>query len=96
MIGWSALEAGDPAMGVALGRLHVTPAYDSARSGALLRVRPEGEPFFEPSGGVYIEDHRDELGADEIEVSVLGIDATTYARYFPHHIRAYEQHFRRR
>jgi len=80
VIGWSELESGDPPMGVALGRLHFTPAYGSAPVATALHVRPEGEPFFEPCGGVFITDLRDELGDDAIEVSVLGLDAQTYAQ----------------
>ena len=92
VIGWSELEHGDPPMGVAHGKLNVTSEYGSTPMDAL-RVRPVGEPFFEPVGGVHIEDLRADLGPDEIEVSVLGLDHETYARYFAHHIRAYEQHF---
>lgn len=94
VIGWSELEYGDPPMGVAHGRLNVTTAYGSTPTGALLRARPVGESFFEPIGGVHIEDLRADLGPDEIEVSVLGLDHETYARYFAHHIRVYEQQFK--
>jgi len=78
VIGWSELENGDPPMGVALGRLHVNDAYASFQPGAPLRVRPPGGAFFEPVGGVHIEDYSADLGPDAIEVSVLGIDAAVY------------------
>jgi hypothetical protein len=96
VIGWSELESGDPPMGVALGRVHVAPAYGAAPPATGLRVRPEGEPFFEPSGGVSITDYRDELGDDAVEVSLLGLDAETYARWFPHHVSAYHEQFKPR
>ena len=93
VIGWSAFEHGDPPMGVVLGRLTVTSAYGTTLPDAPVRVRPEGEAFFEPTGGVHIED-LSEFGPDEIEVSVLGLDHVTYERYLPHHVRAYEEQFR--
>jgi hypothetical protein len=82
-------------MGVAYGRLKVTPAYGSTPADSAVRVRPEGEPFFEPVGGVNIEDIRDELGDDEIHVSVQGLDSEIYAQCFPHHVQAYAQQFRK-
>jgi hypothetical protein len=93
VIGWSHLEYGDPPMGVAHGKLIVTSAYGATPPNASLRVRPVGEPFFEPVGGVHIEDLRADFGPDEIEVSVLGLDHETYARYFPHHVRSYKEQF---
>ena len=93
VIGWCELELGDPPMGVAHGRLHVDAAYSSLRSGTPLRVRPKGGEFFEPTGGVHIEDLEAEFGPDEIHVSVLGIDSVVYAHYFPHHVMAYNESF---
>jgi hypothetical protein len=96
VIGWSELEQGDPPMGVAFGRMHPTPAYSTMSSkGSLpqLRVRPEGAPSLVLSGGVHLEDHSADLGPDGIEVSILGLDATTYERYFPMHVKAYEAQF---
>jgi hypothetical protein len=96
VIGWSELEKGDPPMGVAAGQMHPTAAYSSAQakmSEIELRVRPEGEAFFEPAGGVYLEDYSKDLGPQGIEVSVLGLDAEIYERYFPMHVRAYEEQF---
>jgi hypothetical protein len=92
VIGHSALEHGDPPMGVTHGRLHVTPAYASRQAGTPLRVRPIDGEFFEPEGGVHTEDFSAEL--DEIEVSVLGIASAVYERYFPHHVKAYEDSFK--
>lgn|SRR5690606_12647427 len=93
LIGWSELEHGDPPMGVAHGKREATTAYGSTPPDAVLRVRPVGEAFFEPAGGVHIEDLRADLGPDAVEVSVLGLDHETYRRYFAHHVRAHEQQF---
>ena len=93
VIGWSELEHGDPPMGVAHGKLNVTSAYGSTPPDARLRARPAGEPFFEPIGGVHIDDFRADLGPDEIEVSVLGLDHEIYVRYFAHHVQAYDQYW---
>ena len=95
VIGWSELEAGDPPMGVASGRLHPTSAYVGVSVDVTLRVRPEGASFFEPAAGVYIEDHSADLGPEGIEVSVLGLDAAVYELHFPQHVRAYERQFKK-
>lgn len=95
VIGWSELEKGDPPMGVAVGVLHPSAAYAGASPASQLRVRPEGGPFFDPVGGVQVEDYSADLGPDGLEVSVVGIEAVTYERYFPHHLKAYEEQFRR-
>jgi hypothetical protein len=92
MIGWSELEAGDPPMGVAFGVFHPSDSY-RAREAQGLRVRPEGCAFFEPVAGVHIEDYSADLGADGMEISVLGIDGDTYRRFFPMHVKAYEDQF---
>jgi len=93
MIGWSELEKGDPPMGVALGVFHPTDSYRAGEARGL-RVRPEGGGFFEPAAGVQIEDYSADLGADGIEISVLGLDADTYQQFFPMHLKAYEEQFR--
>ena len=90
-IGWSELEMGDPPMGVAVGVLHPTSAYPAALAGGNLRVRPEGGQFFDPVAGVHIEDYAADLGEEGIEVSVLGLDATTYQHWFPLHVKSYEE-----
>ena len=97
-IGWSELEFGDPPMGVAHGRFHPSDFYRSALHAgpeADLRARPEGsDEFFQPSAGVFIEDLSAEFGPEGIEVSVLGLDAQVYRRFFSHHVQSYENQFR--
>jgi hypothetical protein len=96
-IGWSELEFGDPPMGVAHGRFHPSDLYRAsshAGPNADLRARPEGsEQFFQPSAGVFIEDLSSEFGPEGIEVNVIGLDAGTYERVFPHHLKKYEEQF---
>jgi hypothetical protein len=93
VIGWTELENGDPPMGVAFGRMYPTAVYSLVRDAVPLRVRPEGGTFFQPAGGVHLEDQSAELGPEAIEVSVLGLDSTTYERHFSAHVRAYEEQF---
>jgi hypothetical protein len=60
-------------------------------------VRPEGdEQLLEPTGGVHIEDLSPDFGQEGIEVSVLGLGAEAYKRFFPHHVKSYEIQFRSR
>ena len=92
MIGWSALEAGDPPMGVVTGVFHPTDEYRAGEAREL-RVRPEGGAVLKPVAGVFIEDHSAELGATGIEIMILGIDGETYQQYFPMHVKAYEERF---
>jgi hypothetical protein len=97
-IGWSELEFGDPPMGVAHGRFHPSDLYQSARHAgpnADLRARPEGsDEYFQPAGGVLIEDLSSEFGPEGIEVTVLGLDAATYQRFFPQLVKTHEDQFR--
>ncbi|MBX3157109.1 MAG: hypothetical protein KF773_14130 [Deltaproteobacteria bacterium] len=96
VVGWTELEGGDPPMGVALGRLHPNDAYADVKPGSSFRVRAGGGEFLEPSAGVHVEDCSAELGADAIEISVLGLDSAIYEKYFTAHVRAYEDHWKSR
>jgi hypothetical protein len=100
VIGWSELEFGDPPSGLAYGRFHPSDLYRSSRHAgpdAELHARPEGsDELFRTSGGVFIEDLSSDHGPEAIEVSVVGLDADTYERYFPEHLKAHEQQFRSR
>lgn len=100
VIGWSELEFGDPPSGLAYGRFHPSDLYQpSTHAGpdADLHARLEGsDEFFRASGGVFIEDLSPDHGPEGIEVSVIGLDADTYERYFPEHLTVYEQQFRSR
>jgi hypothetical protein len=57
-------------------------------------VRPErSEEFLQPSEGVSIEDRSLEFGPEALELSILGLDAEIYSRFFPHHVKTYEAQF---
>ena len=84
-IGTSALEFGDRLMGVAAGRFIPEPAYAAVQAAVIatqngsqlalgLRVvAPDGRPLA-GDGRVQIVDYSAELGADALEVHVIGID----------------------
>ncbi len=88
-IGTSALELGDRAMGVAAGRFIPEPAYAAVQAAVIatqhgsqlalsLRVlAPDGRPLA-GDGRVQIVDYSTELGADALEVHVIGIDPDLY------------------
>jgi hypothetical protein len=105
VIGYSNLEAGDPAMGVAGGKFLPSPAYAdiqpaviAARNGLqshlALTVRLVNSIELPARGGVVIEDYSTELGADDgLRVEVLGIGYPLYEELFPDHVAAYHAHF---
>lgn len=105
-IGNSALELGDPPMGVALGEFvpmdgfsffknSVSPEKDDdpdmKRWVGLSVLTPDGHPI--PCHDVVLFEC-DLGGQFEFEVSVLGIDGQLYEELFPEHIRAYENQFK--
>jgi hypothetical protein len=105
LIGETHLEGGDPPMGVAFGELIPTEEYyecqyifeaqDFASIEALeLVIISESGISLKPSGGIGIEDYSKEMGAQFIQVNVLGIDSTTYNKLFPSHVVAYEAQFK--
>jgi hypothetical protein len=92
VIGWSHLEGGDPAMGVASGQMHPNEHYTPLPGmvvDARLSVRPEGGTAFDAVGGVYLEDYSSELGPDGLQVTVQGIDSEVYRHWFPDLFRRY-------
>ncbi|MEM9926358.1 MAG: hypothetical protein AAF915_21835 [Cyanobacteria bacterium P01_D01_bin.50] len=48
---------------------------------------------FEPVGGVAIFDYSMELGSEGIEVHLIGLCWKIYQKYFPQHVKAYENKF---
>jgi len=99
-IGHSALELGDPPMGVAFGRFIPLPAYsrvqavciavtkNPAQKQSILTIRqPDGSLL--PAQGVSIGD----LGEGEIEVTAVGIPYPLYEQLFPKHVQAYQTQF---
>jgi hypothetical protein len=94
----TALEAGDPPMGVAMGRLFPFPDYYKLRKnfisilGGRLPQHSDLEVRF--TGGakldgapVWLEDY--DMGEAFIEVTIFAIDYRIYAETFPEHHAAY-------
>jgi hypothetical protein len=105
VIGHSDLESGDPPMGAACGRFNPLPSYsqvkeacvaarDSYQDHLALSVRLVGGEPLPAQGGVQILDFSAELGAEEIEVHVVGIGYPLYQELFPGHVLAYENQFK--
>lgn len=103
-IGYTELEAGDPPMGVAGGRLVPTSAYRSIQLHCInhrdrweaipeLCVKTADGVPLECSGPVQILDFSPELGETEIRIEVCGITNPPYAELFPHHVEAYKKQF---
>jgi hypothetical protein len=104
LVGWSELECGDPPMGVAFGRFTPAPAYASIQAQVVaatygeaasprLVIRILGGSELQCTGGVHIADYSQEVGADGLEVSVLGVSNPPYESLFPQHVAAYERQF---
>jgi hypothetical protein len=102
LVGHSALELGDPPMGVAFGKFIATESYrliqrecrtnHADQSGLALSVTtPDGIQI--PCVGVGIIDFSDQF-EDEIEITVFGIPYPLYGELFPEHVCAYEAKFR--
>jgi hypothetical protein len=105
LIGYSDLESGDPPMGVALGRFTPLPSYASIKKAVVaarerdqsdlcLSVRASNGLILPAQNGVQILDFSAELGAEELEVHVVGIGYPLYQELFPSHVKTYENQFK--
>jgi hypothetical protein len=103
LIGHSDLELGDAPMGGAEGKFLPSPAYAAIQAAVVaareesqdhlsLAVRVSGGRDLPAAGGVRILDYSDELGAERLQVSVLGIGYPLYGELFPEHVAAYKAH----
>lgn len=102
LVGHSALEHGDPPMGVAFGEFVPAPGYEaiaiyckgkhSGRSELVLSVKTE-DGFVIPCVGAGILDYTEKASDAYAELNVLGIDHDVYARLFPEHVAAYDRKF---
>ncbi len=103
LVGHTALESGDPPMGVAFGRFIPVEAYraiqkqcienHSDQSALNLTVKtPDNQTI--KCAGVGILDYSEEVGEEGIEINVLGISSPPYEELFPHHVASYEQQFK--
>jgi hypothetical protein len=106
LIGYSELELGDPPMGVAEGKFLPSPAYaaiqpsvvaarDSSQAHLTLAVRMTDGRELPAQGEIRIIDYSAELGAEEIQVEVLGIGYPLYEVLFPEHVARYRSRFRK-
>jgi len=98
LLGETALEAGDPPMGVAMGRLFPSPDYCRLRKnfisiwGGRLPQHSDLEVRFSGGGKldgapVWLEDY--DMGKAFIEVTIFAIDYRIYAETFPEHNALY-------
>ena len=108
LVGHSALELGDPPMGVAFGKFIPADSYREIQrecqtnhvdqSGLALSVKtPAGGVLL--CAGVAIQDCSNDAEEGEladVEVIVLGIPYPLYGELFPEHVAGYEKQFTRR
>jgi hypothetical protein len=104
MVGLSALESGDPPMGVAIGRLHPNDSYAAFQAqiiaakgenldGLTVSVRLQGGQEL-VCAGCHIIDFSPDVGPDGIEASVLGLSEPPYDELFPEHVLKYRNAFK--
>jgi hypothetical protein len=106
VIGWSALEYGDPPMGVAFGQFIASDAFDGFLSevdgvalGSTGALHWSGFALVEaafgpvPCEGIDLTRFVSDSGI-ELEVTALGVPYPHYATLFPHHVKDYETQFR--
>jgi hypothetical protein len=105
LVGHSALETGDPPMGVASGTFFAVPAYQQIKSKViaafessqahlgLVAVDTQSGQALPAQGGTQILDASNLLGPEGIEVHVCGIGYPLYEQLFPGRHAAYEASF---
>jgi len=105
LVGRSELERGDAPMGCASGLFVPEPAYSEIRAYVVstfntvqnelqLTVRTADGELLDPVGGIRISDLSAELGAEGLEIDVIGVGFPTYERLFPQHVHAYDEQFK--
>jgi len=102
LVGYSALESGDPSMGVAFGELEPADGYlgiqsecrtnHSDQSALNLSVQTRTGSVI-PCAGVGILDYTEELMSPYIEVNILGVPNATYRELFPNQVAKNERQF---
>lgn len=93
LIGITELERSDPPMGFVFGALEPTQWYTLDTDDTDYKIYVYGTDEEIASESIIIEDHSDELGEQCIEVTVLVKSAEIYAKFFQHHLDAYEKQF---
>jgi len=102
LVGYSALESGDPSMGVAFGVFEPTDGYvgiqsecrtnHSDQSALNLSVQTQTGRVI-PCAGVGILDYTEELTFPCIEVNILGVPHAVYGELFPELVASHERQF---
>ncbi|WDG78659.1 hypothetical protein PUP68_14595 [Pseudomonas chlororaphis] len=104
LVGYSALEYGDPPMGVAFGQFEPADGYAVIKNECCtnhrdqspldLSVQTEAGVVI-PCVGVGILDYSKELVPPCIEINILGIQHPLYGELFPQHVTMYERNLAR-
>jgi hypothetical protein len=102
LVGYSALEYGDPPMGVAFGQLEPADGYAAIQDECStnhrdqtaldLSVQTEAGLVI-PCVGLAILDYSEELTPPCIEVNIFGIPHPFYGELFPEQVTLYERQF---
>jgi hypothetical protein len=101
LVGHSALEGGDPPMGVAIGRFFPQPEYERVKAAVVAAfdssqdhlhlsiVDTESGSPLPAEGGIQVLDASDDIGPEAMQVHVLGIAYPLYEQLFPGRHAAY-------
>ena len=102
LVGYSALDYGDPPMGVASGQFEPADGYAAIQNecstnhhdqtGLDLSVQTEAGLVI-PCAGLGILDYSKELPPPCIEVNIFGIPHLLYGELFPQQVTLYEHQF---
>ncbi|HFF1654636.1 TPA: hypothetical protein ACGEYH_002964 [Providencia rettgeri] len=93
VIGITALEGGDPPMGFVFGMLEPTVFYTADIDKVHLSLYTDETNEEIACNSISFDDYSAELGEQCIEVTVLVESAEEYAKFFKHHLDAYEKQF---
>ena len=104
-IGFSELEGGDAAMGVAFGRFVPTAAYSLIQADCIKRggqgiqvpgltVQLVGDVAIQCSGGIQLIDVSPEVGEAGLQIHLNGVTDPPYSQIFPERVEAYRRRFR--
>lgn len=103
LVGYSAFEYGDPAMGVASGEFEPADGYAAIQNECCTNHRDQSALNLSvqtatgmdiPCAGVSILDYSKELLPPCIEINILGIPHPLYGELFPQQVTMYERQFR--
>ncbi|PWK41482.1 hypothetical protein LOY55_18290 [Pseudomonas sp. B21-040] len=102
LVGYSALDYGDPPMGVAFGQFEPADEYAAIQNQCStnhhdqtvldLSVQTEAGLVI-PCAGLAILDYSEELPPPCIEVNIFGIPHPLYGELFPKQVTLYERQF---